>query len=97
VVGREPADEVAAAIRPVLAALRGVVLEGQADGTIREGDPALMAMSIVSQPLHMVVAQRLLAKAAGVDVRDPETRERLMTHAAKFARNGLASGKEARG
>ncbi|HET9986845.1 MAG TPA: TetR family transcriptional regulator [Longimicrobiales bacterium] len=94
VMGREPADEVAAAIRPVLGALRGVVLEGQADGTIREGDPALMAMSIVSQPLHMILGQRLLAKVAGVELRDPETRERLMAHAARFARNGLASGRE---
>lgn len=96
-MGGEPADEVAAALRPVLAGLRALVQEGQADGTIRDGDEALMALSIVSQPLHMIVGARLLSKVAGLDIRDRETQERLMAHAARFARAGLASGTEARG
>jgi AcrR family transcriptional regulator len=78
-----------------LRALAQVITEGQAEGSIRPGDPELMALSVVSQPLWLVFARRLLREGVSLDQDDPNVRERLMESVVSFVRAGLASDREA--
>lgn len=94
IVGRDLPEEVAAAMRPMLLALRGAVEEGQRDGSIRAGDPGLMAVSVISQPVHMTLARPMLRRILKLDVRDAETRRRMVDHAAVFVRRGLERREE---
>ena len=83
---------------PVMAAqmairdrLLALVREGQADGSIRPGDPFLLGLSVVSQPIYFSLVAKILRQVAGLDLREPEVRRRLVTHATAFARRGLAA------
>ena len=87
VAGRRPPPGALALLQGVLGALAGVIKEGQERGEIRAGDPRLMAVSVVSQPLHLTVATRVVE---GLTPSDPETRGRILAHARRFIREGLA-------
>ena len=81
-------------IREGLGMLRGLVEEGQRDGTIRAGDSTLMAVSLISQPVHMSIVARPLRTVAGL-AEDPEALiDRMAVHAADFAVRALAAGEE---
>ena len=87
VAGRRPPPRALALLQGVLGSLAGVIHAGQEAGEIRAGDPRLMAVSVVSQPLHLTVATRVIE---GLDSREASTRERLLAHARSFIRHGLA-------
>jgi TetR/AcrR family transcriptional regulator len=87
VAGRLPPAGALKLVRGVLAAIAGLVAEAQAAGQARAGDPSLLAVSVVSQPLHLTLAARLVA---GVDPDEPESRARLLAHARSFIRRGLS-------
>jgi TetR/AcrR family transcriptional regulator len=87
VAGRVPPAGALKLVRSVLRAVAGLIAEGQASGRVREGDPRLLAVSVVSQPLHLVVTTRLVAD---LDPDDPSSRARLLAHARSFIRQGLA-------
>lgn len=72
--------------------LEGLIQEGQRHGTIRQGDPSLLALSVVAQPIYFALACRPLAEVHGMDLSDGPVREKLVTHAVDFARRGLSSG-----
>jgi len=78
-----------------LRSLAELIHEGQANGSIRSGDSELMALSVVSQPLWMVFARRLLREGVSLDQGDPNVRERLMESVVDFVRAGLASDRGA--
>ncbi len=86
VAGRRPPPGALSLLRGVLGTLARVVGEGQAAGEVGPGDPRLMAVSVVSQPLHLTVAGRVIA---GLDPGDAGTRARLLAHARAFIRHGL--------
>lgn len=77
-------------------ALARLIAEGQADGSIRAGEPRLMALSIASQPLWLALAQRVLREGISVDQEDPDTRERLVESVVSFVRAGLTAPVENR-
>lgn len=91
-VGRPPPPEAVVLLRRIVEALRGLVVEGQAAGRIREGDPSLLALSVLAQPMQVAVAWPLYGKLVGMDPRDPGVRARIAEHAARFVRAGLAPG-----
>jgi AcrR family transcriptional regulator len=88
VAGRTPPAGALTLVRGVLDAIAALIEEGQATGAVGAGDPRLLAVSVVSQPLHLALTARLVA---GVDPEDPETRARLLAHALSFIRRGLAT------
>jgi AcrR family transcriptional regulator len=88
VAGRTPPAGALRLIRRVLAAIAGLVEEGQAGGLIRAGEPRLLALSVVSQPLHLSVASRL---ALDEDAGAAGFRAGLLEHARAFVRRGLVS------
>lgn len=78
--------------REVRSMLEALIEEGQNDGSIREGDPSLLALSVVAQPIYFALACRPLAEVHGMDLSDSRVRERLVAHAIDFARRALAPG-----
>ena len=89
VAGRRPPPGALALLQGVLGLLARVIGEGQASGELRAGDPRLMAVSVVSQPLHLTLAARVIE---GMEPREAETRRRLLEHARNFIRHGLGPG-----
>lgn len=71
--------------------LARLIQEGQRDGSIRAGDPRLMALSIASQPLWLALARRVLREGIAVDQEDPETRTQLVQSVVDFIRAGLTA------
>ena len=80
-------------LRSIVAALSGLVEDGQARGDFRAGDPRLMAVSMIALPVHMNLVRRPL-KAFGFDIDDLQTREQLIQHVIAFAYAGLANRTE---
>jgi AcrR family transcriptional regulator len=87
VAGRQPPAGALKLVRGVLAAIAGLITEAQSAGAVRAGDARLLAVSVVSQPLHLTLTARLVA---GVDPDEAESRARLLAHARSFIRQGLA-------
>lgn len=83
--GREIAAPVKKTFGEALPALAGVITEGQADGTIRPGDPVLLALSTVAQPVYLNLARPVIAAVAGVDPLDA----RVVEHAVTVVRAAL--------
>lgn len=88
--GRPP-DAAARAIRRMLQRLAEVVAEGQAERTVRPGPPPLVAMALVSHPLHLAVVRPALQAVAGLDLSDADTRALALENAVRFAHHGLAA------
>jgi TetR/AcrR family transcriptional regulator len=87
VAGRAPPPGALKLLRQVLGALAGLIAEGQGAGRMRAGDPRLLAVSVISQPLHLSLVSRL---AMEVDPHDPESRSALLEHARGFIQHGLS-------
>lgn len=64
---------------------------GQADGSIRAGDPTLLALTAVSQPFYIKVAGRGIEQALGVKRGDPAVWARIVDHVAESVRRAIAS------
>lgn len=94
VLGGVPAPEVLEVIRTVVGGLVRIIEEGQDEGSIRPGDPVLMALSTLSQPIYLSVMPELLKRndlrSAGLPVphRSPEN------HAVSFLRHALVAGED---
>ncbi|MBE0592456.1 MAG: TetR/AcrR family transcriptional regulator [Gemmatimonadales bacterium] len=72
-----------------MAAVVGMIAEGQRLKDIRDGDPRLMAMSIVAQPIWLAAARRILEDAFGLNQGDEHTRFELADSLSRFVRQGL--------
>lgn len=81
-------------IRRVMAGVYRVVTqlvrEGQRDGSIVAGDPALLTISILAQPIYVTLARRPLRAVAGLDTGDPAVGARIADHVVSFLRRGLS-------
>ncbi len=69
--------------------IASLIAEGQADGSIRPGDPQLMALSIGAQPIWLTLARGVLQAGVVIDQDDPETRAQLVDSVVRFVRAGL--------
>jgi len=68
-----------------------IIAEGQADGSIRRGEPALIATTIAAHPMFFAVASQPLRLALGADPRDPAIRSRIVEHVIATLEGGLAN------
>lgn len=80
--GPAPSAPVIETMGRALPAMAGVIAAGQQDGSIRAGEPVLLALSVVAQPVYLYLARAAIAPAAGVDVTD----ERIVEHAVTVVR-----------
>lgn len=78
----------------ILTAIATVIREGQADRSIRPGDPLLLALSTLAQPIYFNIVRRPLAMAGLLDLTDPAARLRAVDHVTRFAMAGLAAPPE---
>jgi TetR/AcrR family transcriptional regulator len=72
-------------------ALTKLVREGQERGEIPAGDAPVMAVFMMSVPVHLAVVQGPLRTFAGVDVGGAAGRQRALELAAAFVRRGLSA------
>jgi len=93
--GREINAALVGTFRQLLPVITGVITEGQRDRSIRPGDPVLLALSVMAQPIYFNLARPVIAAAAGLEVGDPATAERMAEHAAAVIRAGLAGPRSA--
>jgi AcrR family transcriptional regulator len=78
---------------PVAAALSQVVAEGQAEGTIRPGNPVFFVLSTLAQPVYFTLMTRKMPPGLlPVDPAAPEGQAALVEHIVHFALNGLRAG-----
>jgi len=87
-------DVVARTIAANVHTVSSLIGEGQRDGSVRSGDPRLLALSIVAQPLWLALARRALQEGVAIDQTDPETRAQLVESVLSFVRAGLAAHPE---
>ncbi|MDH3424344.1 MAG: hypothetical protein OEN00_15225 [Gemmatimonadota bacterium] len=87
--GKQPPDVVLEIIGQVKDAVAGLHTEGLRDGSVREGHPVLMALSVVSQPIYMTLIAPLLASVGGVDLSEPGVRQTAKQHVLEFVNAGL--------
>lgn len=73
------------------AQIAGLIAEGQRDGSIRAGDPRLMALSIGAQPMFLNVVRQVLHDAIAVDQNDEQMRHAIVENVVQFVVRGLAS------
>jgi AcrR family transcriptional regulator len=83
------------AMRRNLGNIVNTVVAGQKDGSIRAGDPLLMALTVVAQIFFFRVAGRAIQTASGVDRNDPAFRSGLTTHVIETVRRALAATRPA--
>lgn len=84
--GQLPPPPVLETMSAVLRAVSGIVAEGQAEGSIRPGDPVLMTLSLISQPVYLTLVQQPLRTLTRADI----STDALVAHARAFVRAGLA-------
>lgn len=96
--GRLPPEEGFGVIRNAMMGLASVIVEGQEDGSVVEGDPFLQAASVVAQPVYFALIRRVAANMElevrqrfppAMAVSDPEA---VLEHAVAFARRALVKG-----
>jgi len=88
--GRPVPPPMAEAMRYNVALIVGTIAAGQREGTIRAGEPLLLALGVISQPVYLAVAAPVIKRVAGVDTKSPELRERVIETVAATVRAGLA-------
>jgi AcrR family transcriptional regulator len=67
------------------------VAAGQRDGSIRPGEPALLAFSVMAQPFFFAIGARMILSASGLDLKDPATRAPAANHVVTTIRRALAA------
>ncbi|MDE3126844.1 MAG: TetR/AcrR family transcriptional regulator [Gemmatimonadota bacterium] len=78
-------------MRRNLGAVATIIAEGQRDGSIRQGDPALLAVTVMSQPFFVRAARRVVTVALGADSSDPDQQARITDHVAESVRRSVAN------
>ncbi len=89
VLGAEPSPPVLETVGVVAPVLIGIIQEGQQVGTIREGDPVLMAMSTLSQPIYLSIMRPILARRELIANGVPQPKVSSEDHAVEFVLRSL--------
>ena len=92
--GTELPPIVAATMHANIGVMTELIREGQRHGTIRKGDPQLLALSFGGQPIFLALIGHALKQAVGLDPADPAARQALVDSVVTLVRAGLQSTKE---
>jgi AcrR family transcriptional regulator len=94
--GKQPPQEVLDIIRGVREVVSGLQIEGEAEGSVRPGHPALTAVSVVCQPVFLTLVAPLLRVVGPVDLSQPAARRVALEHTLAFVRAGLEPREESK-
>jgi hypothetical protein len=72
-------------------ALQALVQEGQESGEVRAGEAGVLAIFILSVPVHLSLVQAPLRAFIGLDIGSGAERERVIAHAVRFVQSGLSA------
>ena len=92
--GTELPPMVAKTMQANIGVMTGLIREGQREGTIREGDPQLRALSFGGLPIFLALVGHALKQAVGLDPTDSAARKALVDSVVGLVRAGLQSTKE---
>jgi AcrR family transcriptional regulator len=93
---REIADDrplpppIAKLLRQNLSALTTILAAGQRDGSFRQGDPRLLAMTAMSQPFFVRAARRIIQTAVNIDPGAPDQEARITDHVVEGVLRSIA-------
>lgn len=87
--GKDVSAPIAAMMRHSLPLLATMITRGQQDGSIRAGDPTLLALSTLAQPVYLTLTRRALTQVLGLDQEDPAVHARTVEHAVTTIRAAL--------
>ncbi|MGH7544247.1 MAG: TetR/AcrR family transcriptional regulator [Gemmatimonadota bacterium] len=93
--GRPAPPPARAWIRLALGTLGDLIREGQADGTIRNGDPRFLALGAIAPILFIHLIRGPIHDAIGLDLDQSRTRNALLNQVVASVRGGLAIAREA--
>lgn len=71
--------------------LRGLIAEGQAEGSIVPGDPQLLTLSLFAQPFHVLAVRKKLREVLGLPADEAAVFARVVDNAVAFVRRGLTA------
>jgi AcrR family transcriptional regulator len=94
VLGDFPAPQILESIKVVAPVLIGIIQEGQLEGTIRSGDPVLMALSTLSQPIYLSIMPPVLASQELREAGVPQPGISPEDHAVEFVLRSLEAREE---
>lgn len=95
--GKMPPPPVVEVIGSVAGTIAATLAEGQRAGEIRDGDPLLLTLSLVSQPVYFALVRRAFGQVSGRDPLSPAALGSVEEHVAAIARAGLAAPRHERG
>lgn len=84
-----PPAAVAAPMQRVLGALSALIAEGQERGEVRPGRVTVLAVFILSVPVHLSMMRRALESLGGLDIGDESTFGSVVATAREFVESGL--------
>lgn len=87
--GQAPHHQILATFREALPLLVGMIRDGQRDGSIRDADPVLLALSTLAQPIYLNLARPVISRVAGVDPQHGDDSDRIVEHVAATVRAQL--------
>ncbi|MBT8397192.1 MAG: TetR/AcrR family transcriptional regulator [Gemmatimonadetes bacterium] len=94
VLGEHPSQEVLETVKTVVGALSRIMEDGQEEGTLVEGDPVLLALSLLSQPIYLSLMPRFLSREDLRDAELPRPRESAESHVIALLRRAFFVRKE---
>ena len=97
VLGESPSPEVLETVRTVVGTLGRIIEEGQEEGTLVEGDPVLMALTLLSQPIYLSLMPRFLSREDLRDAELPRPREPAEDHVIALLRRAFFVSQEEAG
>lgn len=87
--GSTPPAAVRRLVATVTGGIGGVIKRGQDAGVFRPGHPALMALSLVAQPIQLTLASRRIGPTLGFDPSNDEDFEMVRKHIVAFTLGGF--------
>lgn len=87
--GQPPPPPARSWIRTLAGTLGLLVQEGQADGTIRDGDPRFLALGVVPPAVFVHLIRQPLEESLDLSLDDPETRDSMRAHVLDLVRSAL--------
>ena len=82
-------------MRRNIAAVSEIIAQGQRDGSIRPGDPKLLAVTVMSQPFFVRAAHRVMSAALDVDSSTTDQDAHVSDHVVESVRRSIATNPQA--
>ncbi|MGD2120123.1 MAG: TetR/AcrR family transcriptional regulator [Gemmatimonadota bacterium] len=94
VLGDTPPPQVLETVRTVVGVLAQVMEDGQKEGSVVEGDPVLMALTLLSQPIYLSLMPRFLKREDLQNADLPQPRESAEEHVLALLRRAFFVSQE---